>query len=84
MNIEVEQALKVKSIALDIIEELLKDEAHFKEKDLKQTAEMLSRCVCDLVNVYTGISESHESALKGTIAKARISYNAIAAYKQKV
>ncbi|MGM0844394.1 MAG: hypothetical protein ACQEUT_05405 [Bacillota bacterium] len=84
MNIEKEQALKVKSIALDIIEELLKDESHFKEKDLKHTAEMLSRCVCDLVNIYTGITEAHESALQGTVTKAKISYNSIIANKQKV
>ncbi|EDL65076.1 hypothetical protein [Bacillus sp. SG-1] len=84
MNIEVEQALKVKSIALDIIEELLRDEAHYREKDLKNAAELLSRCVCDLVNIYAGITEVHETALQGTIAKAKISYNAIVNNKQKL
>jgi hypothetical protein len=84
MKLQVEQALKVKSIALDIIEELLKDEAHYQEKDLKNAAELLSRCVCDLVNVYAGISDVHENALQGTIAKAKISYNAIVNNKQKV
>jgi hypothetical protein len=84
MKVEMEQALKVKSIALDIIEELMKDEAHYKEKDLKHTAEMLSRCICDLVNIYTGITDAHESALQGTISKAKISYNAIVANKQRV
>ncbi|WP_409253512.1 hypothetical protein V1502_06275 [Bacillus sp. SCS-153A] len=84
MNIEVEQALKVKSIALDIIEELLRDEAHYREKDLKNAAELLSRCVCDLVNIYAGITEVHETALQGTIAKAKISYNAIVNNKQRV
>jgi hypothetical protein len=84
VNIEVEQALKVKSIALDIIEELLKDENHYREKDLKQASEMLSRCICDLVNVYAGITDVHETALQGTIAKAKVSYNAIIANKQSV
>jgi hypothetical protein len=84
VNIEMEQALKVKSIALDIIEELLKDENHFREKDLKQASEMLSRCICDLVNIYAGITDVHETALQGTIAKAKVSYNAIIANKQRV
>ncbi|WP_421384311.1 hypothetical protein ACOJQI_06795 [Bacillus salacetis] len=84
MNIEVEQALKVKSIALDIIEELLKDEAHYREKDLKNAAELLSRCICDLVNIYAGISDVHDTALQGTIAKAKISYNSIVTNKQRV
>lgn len=84
MNIEVEQALKVKSIALDIIEELLKDDTHYREKDLKQAAELLSRCVCDLVNIYTGITGEHETALQGTIAKAKVSYNAVVSNKHRV
>ncbi|RIW30151.1 hypothetical protein D3H55_17040 [Bacillus salacetis] len=84
MNLEVEQALKVKSIALDIIEELLQDEAHYKEKDLKNAAELLSRCVCDLVNIYAGISEVHDTALQGTISKVKISYNSIVNSKEKV
>lgn len=84
MNIEVEQALKVKSIALDIIEELLKDESHYKEKDLKQAAEMLSRCICDLVNIYAGITDVHETALQGTIAKAKVGYNAVISNKHRV
>jgi hypothetical protein len=84
VNMEVEQALKVKSIALDIIEELLQDEVHYREQDLKNAAELLARCVCDLVNVYAGITEVHGTALQGTIAKTKVSYNAILTSKQRV
>jgi hypothetical protein len=77
MNYKTEQALRVKSIALDIIEEIVQDEKKFPNRDLKQSTELLARCICDLVNVYTNITEDHEVTLKGTVIKAKVSYNSL-------
>ncbi|MBM7586626.1 hypothetical protein JOC86_003178 [Bacillus pakistanensis] len=82
MKVEVEQAIRVKSIALDIVEEVMKDQSRFNEKDLKHATELLARCVCDMVNLYTGLSEDHETTLKGTVTKAKVSYNSIMTYKK--
>jgi hypothetical protein len=77
MRYETEQALHVKSLAMDVIEELVKDQSNYEPKDLKQVTEMFARCMCDLVNVYTNISEDHEMTLRGTVIKAKIGYNAL-------
>jgi hypothetical protein len=77
MKYETEQALRVKSLAMDVIEELMKDQPVHDQKDLKQVTELFARCICDLVNVYTNTSEDHEMTLRGTVIKARIGYNTI-------
>ncbi|MGR3763651.1 hypothetical protein [Rossellomorea sp. NS-SX7] len=77
MKYETEQALRVKSLAIDVIEELMKDRPDYDQKNLKQVAELFARCICDLVNVYTNISEDHEMTLRGTVTKAKIGYNAL-------
>ncbi|MEG9296450.1 hypothetical protein V6B33_08305 [Mangrovibacillus sp. Mu-81] len=77
MRYETEQALYIKSLAMDVIEELMKDHSNYDPKDLKQVTEMFARCMCDLVNVYTNISEHHEMTLRGTVIKAKIGYNAL-------
>ncbi|MBN8191665.1 hypothetical protein JI667_05815 [Bacillus sp. NTK074B] len=76
MKYETEQALRVKSLALDVMEELMKDEER-NVQELKQLSELFSRCICDLVNVYTNTSEDHETTLKGTVIKAKIGYNLV-------
>ncbi|WP_226674470.1 hypothetical protein [Rossellomorea aquimaris] len=75
MKYEIEQALRVKSLAIDVMEELMKNESKHSVQELKQLSELFSRCICDLVNVYTNTSEDHEMTLKGTIIKAKIGYN---------
>jgi predicted RecB family endonuclease len=77
MKYETEQALRVKSLAMDVIEELMKDQPVHDQKDLKQVTELFARCICDLVNVYTNTSEDHEMTLRGTVIKARIGYNTL-------
>jgi predicted RecB family endonuclease len=77
MKYETEQALRVKSLAMDVIEELMKDHPVHDQKDLKQVTELFARCICDLVNVYTNTSEDHEMTLRGTVIKAKIGYNAL-------
>lgn len=77
MKYETEQALRVKSLAIDVIEELMKDRPDYDQKNLKQVTELFARCICDLVNVYTNISEDHEMTLRGTVTKAKIGYNAL-------
>ncbi|KSU62322.1 hypothetical protein AS034_09355 [[Bacillus] enclensis] len=77
MKYETEQALRVKSLAMDVIEELMKDEPCYEARDLKQVSELFARCICDLVNVYTNISEDHQTTLSGTVIKARIGYNTL-------
>jgi hypothetical protein len=81
MKYETEQALHVKSLAMDVIEELMKDQSDFDPKDLKQVTEMFARCMCELVNVYTNISEDHDMTLRGTVIKAKIGYNALKKHK---
>ncbi|PFA69377.1 hypothetical protein CN378_04130 [Bacillus sp. AFS015802] len=75
MKYETEQALRVKSLVMDVMEELMKDEGERSAQELKQLSELFSRCICDLVNVYTNTSEDHEMTLKGTVIKAKIGYN---------
>ncbi|MFC7784587.1 MULTISPECIES: hypothetical protein [unclassified Rossellomorea] len=75
MNYQTEQALRVKSLAIDVMEELMKEDGQHGVQELKQLSELFSRCICDLVNVYTNTSEDHEMTLKGTIIKAKIGYN---------
>ncbi|WP_201715181.1 hypothetical protein [Rossellomorea arthrocnemi] len=75
MKYEIEQALRVKSLAIDVMEELMKDDGKHSVQELKQLSELFSRCICDLVNVYTNTSEDHEMILKGTVIKAKIGYN---------
>lgn len=75
MKYEVEQALRVKSLAIDVMEELMKEDRKYDVQELKQLSELFSRCICDLVNVYSNISEDHEMTLKGTVIKAKIGYN---------
>jgi predicted RecB family endonuclease len=77
MKYETEQALRVKSLAMDVIEELMKDHPVHDQKDLKQVTELFARCICDLVNVYTNTSEDHEMTLRGTVIKARIGCNTL-------
>jgi predicted RecB family endonuclease len=77
MKYETEQALRVKSLAMDVIEELMKDQPVHDQKDLKQVTELFARCICDLVNVYTNTSEDHEMTLRGTVIKARIGCNTL-------
>ncbi|WP_175988628.1 hypothetical protein [Bacillus sp. Marseille-Q1617] len=77
MKYETEQALRVKSLAMDVIEELMKDDPVYEARDLKQVSELFARCICDLVNVYTNTSEDHQSTLSGTVIKARIGYNTL-------
>lgn len=77
MKYETEQALRVKSLAMDVIEELMKDQPVHDQRDLKQVTELFARCICDLVNVYTNTSEDHEMTLRGTVIKARIGYNTL-------
>ncbi len=75
MKYETEQALRVKSLVKDVMEELMKDDGKQSRQELKQLSELFSRCICDLVNVYTNTSEDHEMTLKGTVIKAKIGYN---------
>ncbi|MGD6958075.1 hypothetical protein ACQCWA_09590 [Rossellomorea aquimaris] len=75
MNYQTEQALRVKSLVIDVIEELMKEDGKHEVQELKQLSELFSRCICDLVNVYTNTSEDHEMTLKGTVIKAKIGYN---------
>lgn len=75
MKYEIEQALRVKSLAIDVMEELMKEDRKYDVQELKQLSELFSRCICDLVNVYSNISEDHEMTLKGTVIKAKIGYN---------
>lgn len=75
MKYEIEQALRVKSLAIDVMEELMKEDRKYEVQELKQLSELFSRCICDLVNVYSNISEDHEITLKGTVIKAKIGYN---------
>lgn len=84
MKYETEQALRVKSLAIDVMEELMKDERLYSVKELKQLSELFSRCICDLVNVYTNTSEDHEMTLKGTVIKAKIAYNLMKTKTQTV
>jgi hypothetical protein len=77
MKYETEQALRVKSLAMDVIEELMKDHPVHDPKDLKQVTELFARCICDLVNVYTNTSEDHEMTLRGTVIKTRIGCNTL-------
>ncbi|MCA1056632.1 hypothetical protein LCM10_16740 [Rossellomorea aquimaris] len=77
MKYETEQALRIKSLAMDVIEALMKDQSDYEQKDLKQATELFARCVCDLVNVYTNISEDHDTTLRGTVVKAKVGYNAL-------
>ncbi|XXM73323.1 hypothetical protein ACQ0QQ_05370 [Lysinibacillus sphaericus] len=77
MKYETEQALRVKSLAMDVIEELMKEDQYYEARDLKQVSELFARCICDLVNVYTNLSEDHQSTLSGTVIKARIGYNTL-------
>ncbi|MGG3914526.1 hypothetical protein [Bacillus sp. es.034] len=75
MKYEIEQALRVKSLAIDVMEELMKEDRKYDVQELKQLSELFSRCICDLVNVYSNTSEDHEMILKGTVIKAKIGYN---------
>ncbi len=84
MNYETEQALRVKSLAMDTIEELMKDNADYGNKELKQLSELFARCICDLVNVYTNLSEDHEMTLKATIVKAKVGYNLLNAKTKQI
>ncbi len=84
MDKKTEQAIRVKSIALDIIEDLLKEDSEYDGKSLKQSSELLARCICDLVNVYTGVTEDVESTLKGTIIKAKVSHNSLQNQQAKI
>ncbi|MCA1062162.1 hypothetical protein QTG56_19255 [Rossellomorea sp. AcN35-11] len=84
MNYETEQALRVKSLALDVIEELMNEERKHGAKELKQLSELFSRCICDLVNVYTNTAEDHEMTLKGTVIKAKIGFNILKSHADTV
>ncbi|WP_064092351.1 hypothetical protein [Rossellomorea aquimaris] len=77
MKYEIEQALRVKSLALDVLEELMNDQNEYGTKELRSLSELFGRCICDLVNVYANISEDHEMTLKGTVMKAKVGYNTI-------
>ncbi|MEI5905937.1 hypothetical protein WAK64_02500 [Bacillus spongiae] len=77
MKTEIEQAIRIKSTALDVIEELVKNEYSLNEQQVKESLELMARCVCDLVNVYTNITEDHQSALQGGMIKSKICLNLI-------
>ncbi|WP_335870405.1 hypothetical protein [Bacillus sp. 2205SS5-2] len=77
MKSEIEQALRIKSSALDVIEVLVKEDHPATQEQLKYALELMSRCLCDLVNVYTHVSEDHHAVLKGAITKSKICSNLI-------
>lgn len=77
MKVEFEKALRVKSLSQDILEHLMEDSTSYNHEDLKHVIEMLSRSVSDLATLYTDRTGDHETALKGTISKMRISYNVL-------
>ncbi|PLR80709.1 hypothetical protein CVD25_20380 [Bacillus canaveralius] len=83
MKIEVERALRVKSLSNDILEQLLEDRISFKEKDLRNAVELLARSVQDLTNLYVGVEEDHVSTLKATIMKMKICHNTLYYGKSK-
>ncbi|PLR75592.1 hypothetical protein CU633_20355 [Bacillus sp. V3-13] len=83
MKIEMERALRVKSLSSEILEQLLEDRTSFKEKDLRNAVELLARSVQDLANLYTGLEEDHVSTLKATIMKMKVCNNTLYYGKSK-
>ncbi|MBN8199368.1 hypothetical protein [Bacillus sp. NTK034] len=77
MKLENEKAYRVKGLSQDILEHLMEDNTSYNSEDLKHVIEMLARTVSDLVTVYTDREGDHETVLKGTISKMRISYNVL-------
>ncbi|WP_416313149.1 hypothetical protein [Rossellomorea sp. FS2] len=77
MKREAELALRVKSLVLEGMEELVKDDGTADDKEWKKVAEVYSRCICDLVAVIADEHSDPERILKGTVAKAKIGYNMI-------
>jgi hypothetical protein len=77
MKSENEKAYRVKSLSQDILEHLMEDNTAYHYEDLKHVIEMLARSVSDLATLYTDREGDHETALKGTISKMRISYNVL-------
>ncbi|MGX1264851.1 hypothetical protein RKD55_002655 [Rossellomorea marisflavi] len=77
MKREAELALRVKSLVLEGMEELVKDGGATGDKEWKKVAEVYSRCICDLVTVIADEQSDPERILKGTVAKAKIGYNMI-------
>ncbi|UII57201.1 hypothetical protein LS684_07095 [Cytobacillus spongiae] len=83
MRRDIERALRVKSLSLDILAELMEDGVTYDERELKHSVELLARSVNDLVNLYAGIEEDHPTTFKGTIAKMKIATNNLQSCKEK-
>lgn len=74
---EYERISEIKSISEDIVRTLLQDGFQEDSKKLKEAVELLSRTVYDLSTVCMNRESNHEETLKGTLAKVKISYNAV-------
>ncbi|KZZ85229.1 MULTISPECIES: hypothetical protein, partial [Bacillaceae] len=74
---EKEQIQEVHKLSQDILRTLLKDGYEGDNRGLRKAVELLSRSVGDLSVMHDKRDVCHEDLLKGTLAKVRISYNAI-------
>lgn len=84
MKMELEKALRVKSLSQEILKELVEDRTSYKEDDLRQVIELLARSVNELSDLYLGQNCDHDLVLKGTIIKMKIGLNTIAMKKKSL
>lgn len=72
---EKEKAAKIKELSDEILRKVLHDGYAPDAYSLKNVAELLSRSVYDLSEMYVNDQCNHEETLKGTLAKMQIALN---------
>ncbi|KKI93898.1 hypothetical protein WQ54_02300 [Bacillus sp. SA1-12] len=74
---EQEKVKLIQQITEDIIRLSVKDHKEKRRSEQEKAVELLARALYDFSVMYLSPQSNHEEALKGTLAKVKISYNTL-------